>query len=72
MYDRILVPERDQHVHRYLWRDMETEREPDLYVKTVLTFGDKPTSAIAHIALRKTVEEAKSCYPDAAKVITVC
>ena len=26
MYHRILILERDQHVHRYLWRDMETER----------------------------------------------
>ena len=24
MYHRILIPERDQHVHRFLWRNMET------------------------------------------------
>ena len=47
MYHRILIPESDQHVHRYLWRDMETNREPDAYVKTVLTFGDKPAPAMA-------------------------
>ena len=70
MYHRILVPERDQHVHRYLWRDMETNREPDVYVKTVLTFGDKPAPAMAQIALRKTAKESENCYPDAAKVIT--
>ena len=69
MYHRILIPEREQHVHRYLWRDMETEREPDVYVKTVLTFGDKPAPAMAQTALRKTAEEAKNCYPDAAKII---
>ncbi|XP_068738317.1 uncharacterized protein [Montipora capricornis] len=34
MYHRILIPERDQHVHRYLWRNMEPDREPDTYVKT--------------------------------------
>ena len=66
MYHRILNPERDQHIQRYLWRDMETEREP---VKTVLTFGDKPAPAMAQTALRKTAEEAKNCYPDAAKII---
>ena len=48
---------------------METEREADVYVKTVLTFGDKPIPAMAQIALKMTAEEAKSCYPDAAKVI---
>ena len=49
---------------------METNREPDVYVKTVLTFGDKPAPAMAQIALRKTAKEAENCYPDAAKVIT--
>ena len=39
MYHRVLIPERDQHVHRYLWRNMDTNRAPDVYVKTVLTFG---------------------------------
>ena len=32
MYHRILIPERDQHVHRFLWRNLETSREPDVYV----------------------------------------
>ena len=69
MYHRILIPESDQRVHRYLWRDMETNREPDVYVKTVLTFGDKPAPAMAQIALRKTAEESEKEYPDAAKVL---
>ena len=49
MYHRILISERDQHVHRFLWRNLETFREPDVYVKTVLTFGDKPVPAMAQI-----------------------
>ena len=52
MYHRILIPERDQHVHRYLWRNMEPDREPDTYVKTVLTSGDKSAPAMAQIALK--------------------
>ena len=70
MYHRILIPEEDQHVHRFLWRNLETEREPDVYVKTVLTFGDKPAPAMAQIALRKTAEENKKDYPEAAEVLT--
>ena len=69
MYHRILIPEEDQHVHRFLWRNLETEREPDVYVKTVLTFGDKPAPAMAQIALRKTAEENKKDYPEAAEVL---
>ena len=69
MYHRVLIPEQDQQVHRYLWRNMETNREPDVYVKTVLTFGDKPAPAMAQIALRKTADQAKSSYPEAAQVL---
>ena len=69
MYHRALIPEQDQQVHRYLWRNMETNREPDVYVKTVLTFGDKPAPAMAQIALRKTADQAESLYPEAAQVL---
>ena len=48
---------------------METNREPDVYVKTVLTFGDKPAHAMAQITLRKTADQAKSLYPKAAQVL---
>ena len=48
---------------------METNREPDVYVKTVLTFGDKPAPAMAQIALRKTADQAKGSYPEAAQVL---
>lgn len=70
MYHRVLIPEKDQHVHRFLWRNLETEKEPDVYVKTVLTFGDKPAPAMAQIALRKTTEENRKDYPEAAEVLT--
>ncbi|XP_065055903.1 uncharacterized protein LOC135684313 [Rhopilema esculentum] len=70
MYHRILIPEQDQHVHRFLWRNLETHREPDVYVKTVLTFGDKPAPVMAQIALRKTAEECKGIKPKAGKVLT--
>ena len=69
MYHRVLIPEMDQHIHRFLWRNMELDRVPDVYVKTVLTFGDKPAPAMAQIALRKTAEESQIVYPEAAKVL---
>ena len=69
MYHRVLIPEKDQHVHRYLWRNLETNRGPDVYVKTVLTFGDKPAPAMPQIALRKTADQAKDLYPEAAQIL---
>ena len=69
MYHRILIPERDQHVHRFLWRNLETNRDPDVYVKTVLTFGDKPAPALAQITLRKTAEQEIDVYPETAETL---
>ena len=45
------------------------DREPDTYIKTVLTFGDKPAPAMAQIALQKTAEENQYLYLKAAKAI---
>ena len=70
MYHGVLIPEvPDQHVHHYLWRNMETERPSDVYVKMVLTFEDKPAPAMAQIALRKTAQEGEELHPKAAKVL---
>ena len=69
MYHRVLIPKEDQDVHRFLWRNLETDKEPDVYAKTVLTFGDKTAPAMAQIALRKTAEEAREINPEAAKTI---
>ena len=70
MYHRVLIPPHDQHVHRFLWRNLDTSREPDVYVKTVLTFGDKPAPAMAQTAIRKTAQESQATNPDVAEVLT--
>ena len=59
IYHRILIRRPDQHNHRFLWRNLDAERGADVYVKTILTFGDKPPSAMAQIALRKAAQESK-------------
>ena len=69
MYHMIAIPPNDQHVHRFLWRNLETEREPDTYVKTVLTFGDRPSPTMAIVALRKTAELQEVAKPEAANAI---
>ncbi|PIK50987.1 hypothetical protein BSL78_12116 [Apostichopus japonicus] len=69
MYHRVLIPEIDQHVHRFLWRDMQTDKKPDVFMKTVVTFGDKPAPAMAQIALKRTAEEGKKDHPQASRVI---
>ncbi len=56
MYHVVAIPLSDQHVHRFLWRNMESDREPDVYVKTVLIFGDRPFPTMASVAMHKTAE----------------
>ena len=65
----IAIPEDDQHVHRFLWRNFEVNREPDTYVKTVLTFGDRPAPTMAITAMRKTAKMKEEEKPKAAETI---
>ena len=69
MYHQVLIPQEDQHVHRFLWRNLDTTQPPDTYVKTVLTFGDKPAPAMAQIALRKTAQEGENESKRAAEAV---
>ena len=69
MYQRVLIPEEDKHVHRFLWRNLETDKPPDIYKMNVLTFGDRPAPAMAQIALQKMAEEGEIVNPEAAQAI---
>ena len=53
MYNSVKIGKLEQHTHIFLWRDMNTSVNPDHYVLTTVTFGDKPGGAIAMAALRK-------------------
>ena len=70
MYHMISIPSADQHVHRFIWRNFEMEREPDIYVKTVLTFGDRPAPTMAITAMRKTANMNAEAKPKAAESIS--
>ena len=69
MYYTVKTSELDQHTHRFLWRDMESTREPDTYITQRVSFGDKPSGTIATIALRKTAEMTRDEHPQAADII---
>ena len=56
MFHSIEITPVDQMTHRFLWRNLNTTKEPDNYVITAVNFGDRPSAAIAIIALRKTAE----------------
>ena len=69
MYHTVKTRTIEQHTHRFLWRDMNINREPDTYVIQRVSFGDKPSGAIATMAMRKTAEMSSKRYPQAARTI---
>ena len=36
MYHMVAIPSVDQHVHSFLWKNFETEHEPDTYIKVTV------------------------------------
>ena len=69
MYHTVKTDVFDQQVHRVLWRGYDKSREPDQYVLTSLTFGDRPSGSLATIALRYTADMFKEKYPLVATMI---
>ncbi|XP_068245285.1 uncharacterized protein [Palaemon carinicauda] len=69
MYNCIKLPELEQHVHRFVWRNLQSNLKPDHYVMTCMGFGDRPSGIIAMLALRHTAELSVKDFPEASRVI---
>ena len=69
MFHSIYLQDLETHCHRYLWRDMDPNKNPDVYVIQRVNMGDRPASAIATEALKLTAELQKKEYPEAAELI---
>ena len=54
MFNSVLLEEVEQQCHRFLWRDLETMRKPDIYVMTRVNMGDRPAGTISTEAVYKT------------------
>ena len=69
MYHTIKISILDQHVHKFLWRNFEVGRTPDIYVMTSVSFEDKPAGNIAITALHETAKMGERQYPEAAEIV---
>ena len=69
MYHSIDIPYADQMTHLYFWRDFRKELSPETYAITKVNMGDRPSSCIAQISLRKSAEESQQKFPEAAEII---
>ena len=60
MFHQIQIREQDQPALSFLWRDLDSSREPDMYRMLVAIFGAKCSPAIANYVLQKTAEDGCS------------
>ncbi|XP_063837168.1 uncharacterized protein LOC135086312 [Ostrinia nubilalis] len=69
MFLRIKITEKDQGAQLFLWRGMDRERQPDIFVMDSMIFGaaSSPTSAI--FVLNKNADMFKGTYPEAVEAI---
>ena len=67
MYNSVYIKEFDQHIHRFLWRNLVINRIPVIFVITAVNIGDRPSGTIATVALRKTAVMGRSSYPKEAE-----
>ena len=69
MFCHVLVKEEDRKYHRYLWRDMDSLRPPDVYEMNCLVFGDKSSPCEANFAVIRTTEDNQEQWPEAAATV---
>ena len=69
MFNSICIEETEQHCHRFLWRDLNPNKEPDTYVITRVNMGDRPAPAISTEAILKTAELMKEKFPRVATLV---
>ena len=69
MFCHVRLRPEDCKYHRYLWRDMETDRQPDVYEMNCLVFEDKSSPCEANYAVQRTAEDNKERWPSAATIV---
>ncbi len=66
MFLQIKLRRQDQNSPRVLWRDLQSDRAPDVYCMTRVTFGDTPSTFLSIATIQKHAKEHKKYYPMAA------
>ena len=71
MFNSIHLKPLEQHCHRFLWRDLNVQREPDVYVIERVNMGDTPAPAISSEAIYQTANKFETDSPRAAQLLKV-
>lgn len=70
MYHQVKIKTTDQNCQRFLWRNGDKTKEPDVYVMLVMTFGAACSPCAAHFIKNLNATEWAQEYPRAAEAIT--
>ena len=57
MFHRCRIIEEDQPALRFLWRNLELQRDPDVYQMLVMIFGAASSPCMANCVLRNTAAD---------------
>ena len=69
MYNSIHIDSVEQHCHKFLWRNLNSTREPEVYAITVVNMGDKPAWAINTEAIYMTADMYNEAYTEVATLL---
>jgi hypothetical protein len=71
MYNTVHIGAKESHCHRFLWRDMDSTKDPGIYIIERNSFGSRPAAAVAIAALHLVAETGEEQYPVSAKVSNI-
>ena len=69
MYLRIKIPEKDRPFHRFLWRDLNQNKSPDVYEFSRVVFGVNSSPFMAQYVAQEHARNNEDEFPQAAKTI---
>lgn len=72
MYNTVLLEELETHMHRFLWRECDTSKQPDVWVITRVNLGDRPSGTIAITAKNNTAHLFAFIDEEAAQMLIYC
>ncbi|XP_043661538.1 uncharacterized protein LOC122625509 [Drosophila teissieri] len=70
MFHQVLIRPEDRCSQRFLWRDGDDERDPDVYEMHVMTFGAACSPSAAHYVKTMNALKYRDSDPRAVKAIT--
>ena len=69
MFLQVELQEKDRPYHRFLWRNLDTSREPDVYEFQRLVFENTASPFCFQHVLHAHAERHRADYPEAAETV---